>query len=145
MGGCPSDPTAVGSACLSWAHCPRRLQPQGDEKHSHEHRGLMEVHMRTPLPMDAEKWKLWPVSPPTILLRHYHTSETILRGLGSVSHPLPLPTSVSHMGALPQFGHVLPKALQNHLGGPIFNMYVFLTTSRLVRDAERSCSHQISF
>lgn len=62
---------------------------QGHGKHSpHEHRGLLEINMKTALPMDAEKWKLWPVAPPTILLRHHHTSETTLRGLGNLSHPL---------------------------------------------------------
>lgn len=63
---------------------------QGDGKHfPHEHRGLLEVNMRTALPTDAEKWKQWPVAPPTILLRHHHMSGTILRGLGNLSSPTP--------------------------------------------------------
>lgn len=83
LGGSPSESTAVGTAFQ------RRPWSQGHGKHSpHEHRGLLEINMKTALPMDAEKWKLWPVAPPTILLRHHHTSETTLRGLGNLSHPL---------------------------------------------------------
>lgn len=86
---------------------------QGHGKHSpHEHRGLLEVNMKTALPMDAEKWKLWHVAPPTIFLRHHHTSETILGGLDNLSHPLHPHTSAYNYimyGDLPTVCSCSPK------------------------------------
>lgn len=83
LGGCPSDPKAVGTA-----YSRETLVPGRWETISSRAQGLLQISMRIALTTDAEKWKLWPVVPSMILLKHHHTSETILRGLGNLSHPL---------------------------------------------------------